>query len=263
VGAVLNGGRMQMVKYLIDERHMNVNVFALGMAARLASLDIIKYLLSKVDERVNLFSFFLTQAASGGRLDIFEYILTTPGVIKESFLTLNNRKLLVIDACKSGSIELVKYLIDKFDVVPTVQSVDKATESGNLELVQYLIKTFGLIPDNQTFSFTLKSNVFNPDLVRYFAENFFMYPSIEFLYKAGENGDLDFAKYLMDVFKMEPNKRLLELTCNAGEKDFAIYLIEKKNIMPDDRSLISAAQGGNLELVKYLTEILMQTRIMR
>jgi hypothetical protein len=259
VGAVMSGGRMKMVKYLIEDRNMKVNVFALSMSARIASLEIIKYFLSKVDRGVNLFAFFLRQAASGGRLDVFQYILTTPGLITHKFLTPIAKKILLIDACKSGSIELVEYLVNEFHLLPTVESLDQATKMGNLELVQYLIQTYGLIPNDQTFATTLKSDFFNPksdffnpDLVRYFADKFSMIPSIDFLYKAGETGDLDFAKYLMDVIKIKPNKQLLEVACAAGKKDFAIYLIEKKNIIPDDFVLRNAAYGGNLEMVKYL-----------
>ena len=144
-------------------------------------------------------------------------------------------------ACKSGNLEIVKYLIEeqKVDVNKRrVSNLIDACESGNTDLVRYLIKhgaNYEDISGSTLFFYTWKS--INLDMVRYLVEEYGMNVHEEDNFKRTP------LFYACAVRNLDMVKCFVELGANVNKKD-------KFGYTP---SFMARAKGA-WNVVEYLSE---------
>ena len=106
VASAAGGGRLAMIKYLIDEKDMNVNDFAVSNAANNNHFDVVKYLFGDEvrDEQGNVYEL--------PKQKITKIANSRDDWVKTS--TMNS-------AFRSGNIELIKYLAAKLKTMSPEQ----------------------------------------------------------------------------------------------------------------------------------------------
>jgi ankyrin repeat protein len=151
----IQGGQLEIVQYLIEDKNMNVNEIGLmNSAARYGQLNIIKYLIKNggdVNARYEWnFEFPIHAAASSGNLKLVQYLIEEQGVDVNTigdqgsnFLSIGERPL--HKAVLSGNTDLVKYLVKKgADINALALHLDTplsyAASYCDFDMIKYLVE---------------------------------------------------------------------------------------------------------------------------
>ena len=260
----VRSGSLELVKFLID-RGANVNVnekddygeTILDYAAHTGSLELVKFLTDKG----------AFEAASKGDLKTVEKLFYKDLNLINA--TDDNRGRVLHCAVRSGSLELVKFLIDrgakinvneKDDYGETI--LDYAAHTGSLKLVKFL-------SDEGAFEATRKGDIqtvkelLNKDPTLIYTKKDGSRYTI--LHCAVSSGSLELVKFLIDRganvnVRSDCGYTVLHYAADTGSLKLVKFLIDKgaivSNVKTDwgDTVLHEAAESGSLELVKFLTD---------
>ena len=203
--------------------------------------------------------------------------LPSPSAVKDK-----DKFTLLHYACYNGWFRVTKELIEKlYD--PKAENVDGSTplylacRSGNLELVKYLINIYNCDPkkSNKTGLLPLHNAALggHTSIVNYLVEEKECSSTtrdikgITPLHLACQSGSLPVVKYFIETQKCSPvcvtNDHFtqpLHLACQKGHLKVAKYLIEENHCSPASvngegfQTVHLACKSDNLDLIKYLVE---------
>ncbi|MFP3025899.1 MAG: ankyrin repeat domain-containing protein [Wolbachia sp.] len=248
-------GKLETVKYLVDEKKANVDAkscsgcTALHFAAERGHLDIVKYLVDKeanVDAQDNDGCTPLHIAAQNSHFDIVEYLINHTKV-NVSIKSYCDHTLLHF-AAEGGNLETVKYLVgrgananarDKWGYTP----LHSAAECGHLNIIRYFVED--LTGEKKVYIDTKNNDDSTP------------------LHLAVECGSLDIAKYLVEnrtnVDAVDVNNKTpLDITNECGHPGIVEFLNKKRvasdanNDVPSQaakRTKLDKVQEDNIELL--------------
>ena len=115
-------------------------------AFKAVNLDTIKYLVSNIKEEFISSSTAnqgLSHACTKGRLDIVQYLFTTPKLKEKVDINYDETNLLSL-ACGSGNMDLVKYMLTSPELTQHstefYNCIEYASTNGHLEIVKYLLE---------------------------------------------------------------------------------------------------------------------------
>ncbi|XP_076285725.1 uncharacterized protein LOC143211701 isoform X2 [Lasioglossum baleicum] len=281
--------KLEVVKYLIEEKGANVNVkdndgqTPLHSAANSDKLEVVKYLIEEKGANVNVKDNDgqtpLHSAAKSDKLEVVKYLVDKGANVN---VKDNDGQTPLHSAAKSDKLEVVKYLIEEKGANVNVKDNDgqtplhSAADHGKLEVVRYLIEQKGAnvnVKDNdgQTpLHSAAKSDKL--EVVKYLIEekganvnvmdNYGQTP----LHSAADHGKLEVVRYLIEEknanidVKDNYEQTPLHFAAINGKLEVVRYLIVEKNAnmhVKDNNGqtpLHSAADHGKLEVVRYLIE---------
>ncbi|XP_076300828.1 uncharacterized protein LOC143219007 isoform X2 [Lasioglossum baleicum] len=248
--------KLEVVKYLIEEKGANVNVkdndgqTPLHSAAKSDKLEVVKYLIEEKGANVNAKDNHgqtpLHSAAKSDKLEVIKYLIEEKGAnvnVKD-----DDGRTLLHSAAKTCRLEIVKYLIEEkrvdFNVKDNygITPLHYAAMNDGLEVVKYFI-------DKKQVDFNVGD----------------MYKITPLHYAAMYNG-LEVVKYLIEEKTADINVKddsgmvVLYYAAAGNNIEVVRYLTEKQNAnmnVTDNAAktpLHYAAQSGKLEVVKYLIE---------
>ena len=159
-------GRLETVKYLVEERHMGLDLrdvyerTPLHAAARSGALNLVKYLVD--DRKANLYDHdfyyksLLHQAVIGQNLDVVKYLVDDmnmlPCIEDTDILGLT----VAMEAARYGSVPILKYLVDEKRAnisavdVNGLNCLHLAARNREFDVVKYLIDEKGFDPTLKT-----------------------------------------------------------------------------------------------------------------
>ncbi|KAJ6179439.1 hypothetical protein N7519_009900 [Penicillium mononematosum] len=177
LAAAANWGRLDTVKYLVQEANADVNLplqsgdygSALYAAVGNGSLVIVRYFAEEVPDvnllvHVRTHGNVLAAAAFSGKLDIVRYLVEEANIDvnlplgEDTFVT-------VLAAAAWGTLDVVKYLVEEAKAVVNVpnaagNALVAAVLSGNLEMVRYFVEEakadVDLLRDDEFLSMVLE-----------------------------------------------------------------------------------------------------------
>jgi Ankyrin repeats (3 copies) len=168
-------------------------------------------------------------AAYFGHLDMVKYLLYQGVKINESIINF---------AAESGSIELVKYLINTHEQVPNQYTLLSAIRSGNNDLCNFLTKHFARIDPTQVCP-EIYARSKNPELQFSNLAPIVKSASIEWR-----------QKYLDGVVVLSGHLELLKIALAP----ISLPDGTKAQIFPTQQTLYVAAFTGHLEMVQFLLD---------
>ena len=191
-------------------------------------------------------------------------------------------------ACKSGNLELVKYLILKKNCDPNKPNtlglvpLHNAALGGHISIANYLIeeKQCSATPrdNNGIIPLHLACQSGNLPMVKLFVEAQNCDPVCvtndrytQPIHLACQNGHLEVTKYLIEEKHCDPISlsgegfQTIHLACKSGNLDLIKYLVENRNCRPDCINLSYkyiwwtplhlACESGHLNVAIYLIEV--------
>ncbi|XP_019861514.1 PREDICTED: alpha-latrotoxin-Lh1a-like, partial [Amphimedon queenslandica] len=319
-------GNMKLVQYLINNHQLPLTSFALLQAVRSTKLSLIKLLVNdyKLDPQVKAGDSMQAVhcAAQVGAIDVLEYLVKdcgcdldkVGGAYKRNvfhYSTLNghfsfikyiinnypqytsllhstddNDTLPIHDACISGVIQLVTFLIDVMKCDVTTEDkhgytcVTWACTSGNLDLLKLLIKQYNLNP-------RIFSSASSPEVaVAYRRVHILEWLRQEYHINVAsfKNGVLPFyvaqynrlycLKHLLNNYSFDINatdptddtqSTLLHIACQEGHVAIVLYLTSFPQLEEHQLDLTIkdyngmapvhvACEEGSLSIVKYIID---------
>ena len=247
------GGHLEVVKYLINERHWacegprSIDYWIntpLYYACEYGRLNIVQYIFnehldSEIErDRADL----LNYACSSSNLDLVQYLINEQHYDPMSKDKWNNTPL--HEACRNGHLNIVQYLINEQHCNPNTTNYFKNTplhyacDNGHLDIVQYLINEQHCDPMSKN-----KSNK-TP------------------LHWGCQYGHLNIVQYLINerhcdpMSKDELKRTPLHYACMDGITHIVQYLLSTGKVDPlardnDGRTpMYYAANSGNYDLLK-------------
>ena len=278
-------GKLNLVKYLVENYPDILTIKEeskppLVISGYSGSVDIVKYLMTKgcniLDKDTDGCT-VLHYACQKGNVELVQYLVE----YNSDLLTIkdNTGRSALLEAGKSGSAEIAKYLIskgsnvcDKDDDGETV--LHYACRNGKLELVKYLVDKY---PDTLTIRSTSGRSTFllighsgSVEIVKYMIskgcdvldqDNY----GWTVLHYACKKGKLGLVQYLVDEYpgvlrvRSKIGTSSFLLAAISGSLEMMKYLVSKQcNVLDQDNegltALHYACQHGKLNLVKYLVE---------
>jgi len=255
-------GHLEIVKFLIDNG-ANIHIEddeALFEAVEDDHLDVVKFLIDNGIDILNNKT-ILNKILNNKNLDIFNYLLDKGAVITNELLS---------HAILSEKIDIVKLLIDKFNIKPKDKDILLVCYNNDTKLLKYLIeKGLDIYYDNN--SLLLKSSVLGKfNIVKFLIENNVSIKTNKYkvILNACKSHNLNLLKYLINNIKVDSsideeylqqifNESLTEVLKTKDNK-FIKYLLENTNADINSKEnieeLIKVSRFNKLEKVKYLIE---------
>ncbi|WP_353289200.1 ankyrin repeat domain-containing protein [Wolbachia endosymbiont (group A) of Paraperithous gnathaulax] len=244
--AVVCLGKLETVKYLVDEKKANVDAksssscTALHFAAERGYLDIVKYLVDKeanVDAQDNNGCTPLHIAAQNGHSDLVKYF------INQTKVDVNIKSgcgcTLLHFAAEGGNLEAVEYLVgkgananvrDNWGYTP----LHSATERGYLDIVRYFVEN--LTGEKEVYIDAQNDDESTP------------------LHLAVECGYSDIAKYLVengaDVDAVDVNKKTPSDIVDEYSHPGVVEFLNKKRVTSDANSNVPSQAAKRTKLDK-------------
>ena len=255
-------GHLEIVKFLIDN-DANIhteNDEALFVAVENDHLDIVKFLIDNGIDILNNTT-ILNKILNNKNLDIFNYLLDKGAIITDQLL---------FHAILDEKIDIVKLLIDKFNIKLKDKDILLICYNNDIKLLKYLIeKGLDIYYDNN--SLLLKSSVLGKfNIVKFLIENGVSIKTNKYkvILNACKSHNLNLLKYLINNIKVDLsideeylqqilNESLTEVL-KTKDKKFIKYLLENTNADINSKEnideLIKVSRFNKLEKVKYLIE---------
>ena len=306
-------GSLDVLKYLIEDVSCNPSekgwdgTTVLHAAAVKGKLAVVNYLLEDHNMEVTVEddngNYPLTHACASGKLEVVQYIIQRMQEYKELVLPDNSpnwtyyalenpesSKCLgeaLCQACYSGHLSVMKYLIEDINLMPTVsikngqQAIHYAAENGGLEIIRYLIEEQcckASVPDDDgQCPLYIASQRGHLQVVRYLTlrdqhncdPGLTCYDNENCLHVAARKGYMDIVQFFVkelkcDIYAKGPLKFYpIHFAAQSGNLELFRYFVEELNCDPlstidrgdDDLSTLHvAAAAGNLSIVQYLIE---------
>lgn len=153
-------------------------------------------------------------------------------------------------AAHIGALSIVEYFIEDKQIAPTVETLNNAARSGSVRLLKYLIQKFNSIkPDDETLRQAILSGSLS--VTKFLIEECKILPTDSLLTTAAEQGLLPNLKYLINSRKLLPNKKTLDAAARSNFVSALRYLIREKNLQPDQTTL---KETRNVIVTRYLVE---------
>jgi ankyrin repeat protein len=223
----------------------------------------------------------LEMAVESGNIDVVKYLVARLNVTADTLCAVGH--LLLHRACLCGHVDVAIYLIEQSGVatshpgrtLPVLLFQDACT-SGSVALIDYIVTTFGVTPvegrENSEQMLTDAARLGRIDVVQYLTEKFYTgangWAYVNPLQGACQNGHASVARHLMrripvtDVDTQTLYYILLCRACSKGYTDIVRCIVEEKHLTMDelrqfdDRLLRLACRADQLETVVYLIETL-------
>ena len=201
-------GHLDIVKYLVDEKKIDIPESAVYRAVKNGHLDVVKYLVDEKGQDISVDSVFF--AAANGHLDMVKYLVGKGKSIDGEEVS---------NAAKNGHLDIVKYLVEKGAKISD-NTVYVAAQDGHLDVLKYLVGEKG-VNINSAAEDAVKND--HLDVVKYLVEKG---ASInDNVWAASYFGSLDILKYLVDEKGAYIKTMLFYSVKNPKIKD---YLIQKQ-----------------------------------
>lgn len=129
-------GKIEEVKYMLNYMSdvESITYMTYVLSCRYGNIDIVKYICDNNTLDMSLHSNqALMWAAKGNHNDIFKYII-------ESKISTRGIRDIFNKLCKNGNLELIKLMVDKYQInfIHTTHTLDTACMNGHLEVVKYI-----------------------------------------------------------------------------------------------------------------------------
>jgi len=213
--ASIMAGHLHIIKYLIEELQMNI-----------ASLKFNK-------NNYNV----LIWALISGHLNIVEYIVNHHK--NDNFIKNYIKPFALQDVAMCGHLDVMKYLIEQFQINDFNDALSTACTHGHLNMVEYLISEAGAdasANDHNAIQQATRKGHLN--IIQYLLDNTNTIIHIEAFYSAVSYGQFEIVKYF--------------IRCASDARLRASPNHEKYNIPSHNFAVMHAADSGHLEIMKYL-----------
>lgn len=207
-------------------------------------INVVKFLLES-GAKIN--NDALINAANSGSLEMIKLLIEIGVQFPEENI--------LRDACFGGNLEIVKLFIDMG--IDPLDNIDKnlqsSVNSGNLEIVKLFI---GLATDNKIhysdIDLSLPLFHWHLNIVEYLIDIKANINSFDTLSEAVRNGHFDIVKLLFGSYDLVNDVQSV-LIDSIEHYDLFIYLINKGAEINND-IFNAACEGGNVDVVKYIIE---------
>ena len=227
-------GNLDALKYYLEKKNMDPN-FKKGRDALIhfasitGQIEVAKYLVNKHNVSANLRNYLdgcpIHLACYYNHLNIVKWLIEDQN-INIDILGAFNQTPLHYAALTSGTIEIVKYLIDK----KANYTLKDEGEGRYYEEIPTLGTPYDFYVDQKTALDLAKSNN-NTEVFKYLDLVMHSNPNI---FGAAQNGDLEALKYYLEKKNMSPNLKkdgkwpLLHLAIDNGHLELIKYLVKRK-----------------------------------
>ena len=276
-------GPVELVKYLISQECYvndkdNNGSTILHKACNKGNFELVSYLIDTYPDiltvRDDTRQSPLLDAGFSGSVDLVKYLISKGFGVLDSD---NEGRTVLHKACQEGKLQLVQYLIEKFSTLLAIKDVAgkssflNAGYSGSVELVKYMIDSGCDVYDMDNNGMNVlhcACQEGNVELVQYFIDEFSDMLKIRdktgqspFL-TSGFSGSVELVKYLIsrgcDVYDKDNDGRtVLHKVCQEGHIELVQYIVENYPDMLKIRdkvgltSLIITGLSGSVDLMKY------------
>jgi hypothetical protein len=229
-----------LVHYLIVEETVPLNLDTMQLAAKCGNMYVFMKMTEISKDVVPNYD-TLILAAGSGDIDLVKYLVETYNIEPEELAFKN-----------AGNHEVVRYFSDTRHV-PLYEGVFEAIcERGLLESVKFFLEEKIVIPDFDICSISARSG--NVDLLRYLISYGFQV-WVSSLEEAAKNGHLDLFKYLSLEQNIQIPDGILVLACRSGKKDIIQYLVEDLKYVPNIECVEAVSESGSMEGFLYLINL--------
>ena len=121
-------GQINIVKYLFGKTANSSNSSVMRYAIYGGHLDVVEYLIDKVEYDLNDLNDIMAKAVDNGKLDIVKFLIEKGA---------NDFNEAMIDAARSGHLEIVKLMIEK-GANKFNEPIQAALNNGQLDIVDYI-----------------------------------------------------------------------------------------------------------------------------
>ena len=179
-------------------------------------------------------------------------------VKKGANIHIENEKPLII-SCREGNLDIVKYLVEQgADIhVDNNNPLRVACINGHLDIVKYIVEEQGVDINTDEYLFNMACIYGNLDIVKYLVKKgLWVFINNDTLLKLYKNKYFDILKYLIEIKKCDCNE-IIYKSCGDGNLDMVKYLVEEQGLdihIENERILYVACCNGHLDIVKYLVE---------
>lgn len=145
IKSICSVGGLDILKILLKLLKTEVDVIDFQIACKNNHNDIIFYILHKVEQfnndNIQLYYIHgLLGACKNGDIELSKYFISKGNIDSDIF----NEYSILENACQSGNLDLVKYILDYFENIDRTTlngSLYHACQSGNVNLIEFLIKS--------------------------------------------------------------------------------------------------------------------------
>jgi Ankyrin repeats (3 copies) len=244
LSAAARSGKLDVVKYLLENFNVGRYTHALEMMVVHGHLEMLQYALEKLTFDINT---LMSRAIQNGHLDIVKYLFEKYGFQNASALN---------EACKYGHLDILKYIISALNLtIDELRAKNKlvfryACQYGHLNIVEFLVEKCAITVEDITQNtqcsekhccisgpiFNIPCMMNHLHIVRYFNERFCVGPEVirKTLVGVAQMGYLDIMKYFVEsgnvsIACIRSEKILLHV---AEMKHYKLldYLLNKFNI---------------------------------
>jgi Ankyrin repeats (3 copies) len=218
-GAV-ESGRVNVVDFLIQEQHCELPGDADCYAARAGDVDMLQCLRRK---QVCVFTWYTcSSAASAGHLRALKYLWSAArcigalqGVAHCPLCHWKHDSSLA-DAAKSGSIEMVQWLLQQQGVALSMSAMQAAACAGHTRMCEYLHSQHCPWPATVCADAAADGRL---DTVRWLYEHGYFYNANNVLKAAAESGAVDIMEYLLLQGVALSTAQLTDMLITACQRD--------------------------------------------
>ena len=217
--------------------------------ARVGDIDSVKKIVSVIPDSKNFFPVSVRNAMENGHFEVVK------------FLVDNGAPLDPTPAAEYGHLDILKYLVDikGADIhVYDDWSIYSATENGHVEVVKFLAERSDSIPSDLSLYAAKQGNV---ELLKFFhSKNLDLRYSDDHPFRlAAEGGHLECVKFLYDFGAdiRNKNERALKKAVGNGHFNVVKFLVEKgvDVHVDNDVCLLLAIERERLDIIQYLLEL--------
>lgn len=144
---------------------------------------------------------------------------------------------------------MMMYIIDKYEIYPDVDTIDRMCEKKYLELLKYLSER-GHNPSRHGFNYAVRGG--NMEIINWLHQHLGLIPSDKTLEFAIKGQHTDIFIWLMNEFSLEPSEDLTDVALEEGNLDVFKILTEIHQFFSNDEIIISALRNNKLDILKYL-----------
>jgi hypothetical protein len=232
-----------IVKFLVDEKNVKISNNTIINAAQNGNLDLVKYLVNKVE---NVDDYIVNYVTNLGDLDFLKHLINEKNAIISSDI--------LIRAILSDNLAVVKYLVDEKNLEVSNSHVNSAARNCNLDIVKYLAKKCKENIEINGFTLRRVTQEGNLDMVKYLVDEKGAKVNDITLQLAIVSGNLALVKYLVDEKNLEISNDIVELAAKSDNSYIIKYLVDEKGAKISSHAIDIAVEYKNSSVIDYFVE---------